>query len=170
MIIYQDIITGDEVFSDSYTKRVEDDVVYVVETKDITVTEGTYVDANVDEDAAEGATSDALDTISETVNNLEHGYNLVKTIFNKKNYLAYLKKYMAAVKAHLEKTNPDRVNPFMQGAREFTKKIMSNFDEYTFYTTESMDPDGIVLLKFWPNGENTPYFYIWKDGLTERAV
>lgn len=45
---------------------------------------------------------------------------------------------MAAVKAHLEKTAPERVADFMKGAQTFAKRVLGNFSEYEFYTTESM--------------------------------
>lgn len=75
---------------------------------------------------------------AQTVNNLEHGYRLQPTSFDKKSYGAHLKTYMGAVKAHLEKTNPTRVAEFMKGAQTFAKRVLGNFSDYEFYTTESM--------------------------------
>lgn len=75
---------------------------------------------------------------AKTVNNLEDGYHLLPTSFDKKSYGAHLKTYMGAVKAHLEKTNPERVADFMKGAQTFAKRVLGNFSEYEFYTTESM--------------------------------
>lgn len=75
---------------------------------------------------------------AQTVNNLENGYRLQVTSFDKKSYGAHLKQYMGAVKAHLEKTAPERVADFMKGAQNFAKKVLGNFSEYEFFTTESM--------------------------------
>lgn len=53
---------------------------------------------------------------------------------------------MKAVKAELQKTNPDRVATFEQEATVFAKKIVTNFKDFEFYTGESMNPDGMVAL------------------------
>lgn len=53
---------------------------------------------------------------------------------------------MKAVKAHLQETNPERVEAFEKGAAAFAKKIIGNFKDYEFYVGESMNPDGMVAL------------------------
>jgi len=53
---------------------------------------------------------------------------------------------MKAVKAELQKTNPDRVATFEKEATNFAKKIVANFKDFEFYTGESMNPDGMVAL------------------------
>lgn len=53
---------------------------------------------------------------------------------------------MKAVKAHLQATNPERVEAFEKGAQAFAKKIIANFKDYEFYIGESMNPDGMVAL------------------------
>ena len=63
---------------------------------------------------------------------------MTATSFDKKSYGAHLKAYMGAIKAHLEKTNPERVTEFMKGAQTFAKRVLGKFDDYEFYTTESM--------------------------------
>lgn len=63
---------------------------------------------------------------------------MTPTSFDKKSYGAHLKQYMAAVKAHLEKSNPERVAEFMKGAQTFAKRVLGKFDDYEFYTCESM--------------------------------
>jgi hypothetical protein len=107
--------------------------------------------------------------------------------------MAYIKGYMGAVKAHLEKTNPDRVKGFMASAQTVVKKILANFDDYRFFTGslpklsafacfvafhadplwcsgESMNTEGIVLLQFYKGEETDPYFWIFKDGLIEEKA
>jgi hypothetical protein len=91
------------------------------------------VEANTEEGEEAVLPADA-----QTVNNLENGYRLQPTAFDKKSYGAHLKAYMGAIKAHLEKTQPERVADFMKGAQTFAKKVIGNFSEYEFFTTESM--------------------------------
>lgn len=72
---------------------------------------------------------------------------------------------MKATKEHLSKTNPERVPVFEKKASEFAKKIIGNFKDYDFYTGESMDPDGMVLLVNFREDGVTPFFILWKDAL-----
>jgi hypothetical protein len=39
---------------------------------------------------------------------------------------------MKAVKEHLSKANPERVNAFEKGAAAFAKKIVANFKDFEF--------------------------------------
>jgi len=84
--------------------------------------------------------------------------------------MSYIKGYMGALKAKLQETKPERVDAFMKGAQTVVKNILAKFDEFEFYTGESMNPDGMVLLKFWKDGATDPTFWIWKDGLVEEKV
>jgi len=167
MIIYKDIITDDEVVSDAYDLKEIDDIAYEVDCKMITIKEGAVdIGANA---SAEEATEE-LEDGSVTVNNVVYSFRLQASQFDKKTYLTYLKGYMKAVKAHLQKRKPERVDAFEKGAQAFAKKIVANFKDYEFYTGESMNPDGIVLLLNYREDGVTPYLTIWRDGLSEMKV
>jgi len=159
MLIFKDLFTEDEMMSDSFPYVLEDDVVYKVTTKVITKSEGDYNTAGDD-------LGEKYDPTSVSVNNLVDAHRLVETPFNKKNFMTYIKGYMTKLKKHLEKENPDRVEGFMKAAQAFVKKIVTDFDQYQFFTGEKMDVDGMVAFLRW-DGE-TPYFYIWKDGLKQE--
>ena len=77
---------------------------------------------------------------------------------------------MKSIKAYLEKNKPERVAPFEKGAQAFAKKIVANFKDYEFYTGESMDPDGMVVLLNYREDGTTPYLIFWKDGLKQVKV
>lgn len=77
---------------------------------------------------------------------------------------------MKAVKGYLAQNNPDRVEAFEKGAQGFAKKIVANFKDYEFYTGESMDPDGMVVLLNYREDGTTPYLIFWKDGLKEVKI
>lgn len=153
MIIYKDVISGDEVLSDSFDFVEVDDIVYEVKTQMIDKKD------DYDEDDQGGQVNNFVDALA-----------LAETTFDKKSYTSYIKGYMQKIKSHLESTNPDRVKPFMTAASGFVKKILTTFDEYEFYTGESMSPDGLVLLKFYKGQEIDPYFYVFKDGLNQEKV
>ncbi|KAF3940123.1 hypothetical protein ABW19_dt0209158 [Dactylella cylindrospora] len=168
MIIFKDIIADDEIVSDVYDPKLIDDIAYEVDCQMITIKQGADVDIGANASAEEAEESLEDGTIN--VNNVVYSFRLQSTSFDKKSYLTYLKGYMKAVEAKLKETDPDRVAAFKTGAQAFAKKIVANFKDYEFYTGESMNPDGMVLLLNYRDDGITPFFTIWKDGLKEEKV
>jgi len=163
MLLYEDILTGDEMFSDAFPIKLVDDVAYEVECQTITVKEGADVDIGANPSAEE--TEDALADGAKTVNNVAHSFRLQQTTFDKKTYLAYLKGYMKAVKGKIPEDEKERVEKFEKAAQAFAKKIITKFADYEFFTGESQNPDGMVALLNYREDGITPYFTFWKDGL-----
>ncbi|CAK9786212.1 translationally controlled tumor-associated [Cutaneotrichosporon oleaginosum] len=167
MLVFEDVLTGDEMLSDAYDIKTVDDVVYEVDCQMIIVKEGDVdIGANPSAEEAE----EALEAGAEQVNNVVHSFRLQSTQFDKKSYLTYLKGYMKAVKAKLETTKPERVPVFEKAAAAFAKKIVTNFKDYEFYTGESMDTEGMVALLNYREDGITPYLTFWKDGLREVKI
>ncbi|KAI4526561.1 translationally controlled tumor-associated [Schizophyllum commune Tattone D] len=164
MLLYEDILTGDEMFSDAFPIKLVDDTVYEVDCQMIVVKEG---DVDIGANPSQEEQDEAIENGAQQVNNVVHSFRLQSTQFDKKSYLTYLKGYMKAVKAKLAETNPDRVSAFEKGAADYAKKIIGNFKDYEFYTGESMNPDGMVALLNYREDGTTPYFTFWKDGLKE---
>jgi hypothetical protein len=162
MLLYSDIITGDEMFSDAFPVKVIDDIAYEVDCQMIIVKEGADIDIGANPSAEDQ--EEALDEGATTVNNVIHSFRLQQTSFDKKSYLTYLKAYMKEIKSKLE---PERVAAFEAGASAFAKKIVANFKDFEFYTGESMNPDGMIALLNYRADGITPYFTFWKDGLKE---
>jgi len=165
MLLYSDILTDDEMFSDAFPMKLIDDIAYEVDCQTITVKAGADVDIGGNPSAEEG--EEALEDGASQVNNVVHSFRLGKTTFDKKSFMTYLKGYMKSVKAKLAQTNPDRVEAFEKGAQAYAKKIVANFKDFEFYTGESMNPDGMVALLNYRADGITPYFTFWKDGLKE---
>lgn len=165
MLLYTDILCGDEMFSDAFPIKVVDDVVFEVDCQLVTVKAGADVDIGANPSAEEQ--DEALEEGASQVNNVAHSFRLQSTTFDKKSYLTYLKGYMKAVKTELAKSNPERVDAFEKGAQTYAKKIVSNFKDFEFYTGESMNPDGMIALLNYREDGITPYFTFWKDGLKE---
>ncbi|KAF4449857.1 putative IgE-dependent histamine-releasing factor [Fusarium austroafricanum] len=170
MIIYKDILNGDELISDSYDLKVVDGIVYEA---DCAMIEEGGVNVDIGANAsAEEAAEDLDDTVVK-VNNIVSSFRLQSTTFDKKSYLAYLKGYMKAVKAALQERNAsaDEISAFEKGAQKYVKEtILANFKDFEFYTGESMDPDGMVVLLNYREDGVTPYVIVWKHGLTEMKV
>jgi len=169
MIIYKDLVTGDEVLSDSYPMKLVDDIVYEAEGEKIQVG-GEEIDIGANPSAEDG--EDALDDNKQMVLNIAHSFRLSETSFDKKSYLGHLKGYMKNIKKKLEEngSSPEEVKAFETGAAAYAKKIIANFKDYEFLIGESMDPDGMVLLLNYREDGITPYVTVWKHGLTEMKV
>jgi len=169
MIIYKDIITGDEIISDSYSLKEVDGVAYEVNCKKISIgNENIDIGANPSaEEAEEGVEDNATLVID-----VAHSFRLNETSFDKKSYLSHLKTYMKGVKEAMKKkgASDDEIKEFEKGAQSFAKKILGNFKDYEFLIGESMDPDGMVILLNYREDGITPYVTVWKHGLTEMKV
>ncbi|KAK7060600.1 hypothetical protein VNI00_001366 [Paramarasmius palmivorus] len=165
MLLYSDVVSGDEMFSDAFPIKLVDDIVYEVDCSLITVKPGADIDIGANPSAEEQ--DEALEDGATQVNNVVFSFRLQSTSFDKKSFLTYLKGYMKAVKAHLAEKAPDRVEAFEKGAQAYAKKVVANFKDFEFYTGESMNPDGMVALLNYREDGITPYFTFWKDGLKE---
>jgi hypothetical protein len=79
---------------------------------------------------------------------------------------------MKAVKEALKNKGADEetIKEFEAGAQKFAKKIIANFKDYEFFTGESMNPDGMIVLLNYREDGVTPYVTVWKHGLEEMKV
>ncbi|KAJ3509067.1 hypothetical protein NM208_g15720 [Fusarium decemcellulare] len=170
MIIFKDILTGDELISDSYDLKEIDGIVYEA---DCAMIEEGGVSVDIGANASAEEAEEALDDQVTKVNNIVNSFRLQSTSFDKKSFLTYLKGYMKAVKAALQEKNApaDTITAFEKGAQTYVKeKLLPNFKDFEFYTGESMNPDGMVVLLNYREDGVTPYIIVWKHGLTEMKV
>ncbi|KAF2764505.1 microtubule/calcium-binding protein [Teratosphaeria nubilosa] len=169
MIIYKDVITGDELISDSYDLKEIDGVIYEADCKKIAVGGETFdTGANASAEEAEEGADDQVQQVIDVV----HSFRLNETSFDKKSYLGHLKTYMKKVKEAIKARggSEEEVAEFEKGASSYAKKIVGNFKDYEFLIGESMDPDGMVILLNYREDGVTPYVTIWKHGLKEEKV
>lgn len=153
--------------SDAYDIKEVDGVIYEADCQMVTVGNG---DVDIGGNPSAEGGDDDLDDGVETVNNVVYSFRLQQTQFDKKSFLTYIKGYMKRVKAHLQETNPDQIEAFEKGAQTYVKKVIGSFNDWDFYTGESMDPDAmLVLLNYRENG-TTPYVAIWKHGVKETKI
>ncbi|KAM3934370.1 translationally-controlled tumor protein isoform 2-T2 [Leptodactylus fuscus] len=166
MIIYRDLLTGDEMFSDIYViKEVLEGLCFEVEGKMVSRKEGEIDDALIGANASAEGGDESIESTLVTGVDVVLNHHLQETCFTKDAFKVYIKDYMKAIKCKLEKDNPDRVKPFMTGAAGKIKDILGNFKNYQFFTGESMNPEGMVgLLDFREDGI-TPFMTFFKDGL-----
>ncbi|ODV95874.1 hypothetical protein PACTADRAFT_40876 [Pachysolen tannophilus NRRL Y-2460] len=168
MIIYKDVISGDELLSDAYDIKEVDGAILEADCAMVQVGNGDVdIGANP---SAEGGDDDAAEDGVETVNNVVYSFRLQKTSFDKKSFLTYIKSYMKSVKQYLVKNNPDQIEAFEKGATAYVKKVVGSFKDWDFYTGESMDPDGMVVLLNYREDGTTPFVAIWKHGVSEEKI
>jgi hypothetical protein len=170
MIIYKDIITEDEIISDSYDLKLIDDIVYEA---DCAMIEEGAVNVDTGANASAEEAEEALEDAAVKVNNIVNSFRLQSTSFDKKGYLTYLKGYMKAVKTKLQEQgkSEEEIKAFETGASKYVKdKLLPNFKDFEFYTGESMDPDGMVVLLNYREDGITPYVVVWKHGVKEEKV
>lgn len=167
MIIFKDIISGDELLSDAYDQQLVDDVIYEADC-DLVKIGGDNVNIGANPSAEDG--DDDLEEGQEIVNNVVYSFRLQQTAFDKKSFLTYIKGYMKAIKKQLQETDPEAIPVFEKGASTYVKKVVSSFNDWEFFTGESMNPDGmLVLLNYRENG-TTPYVAIWKHGVIAEKI
>ena len=167
MIIYKDIISGDELLSDAYNIKEVDDVIYEADCAMVKVG-GDSVDIGANPSAEGG--DEELDDGAEIVNNVVYSFRLQPTGFDKKSFLTYIKGYMKSIKAKLQESNPDAVPTFEKGAQAYVKKVVGSFKDWEFFTGESMDPDGMVVMLNYREDGTTPFVAIWKHGVSEEKI
>ncbi|XP_017279410.1 translationally-controlled tumor protein homolog [Kryptolebias marmoratus] len=165
MIIYKCLISNDEMFSDTFkVKESESGIFYEVEGQTVIRKElfsDDLISANASaEEASEASESSTVSGVDIILN-----HHLCETPFDKKQYMAYIKEYVKAIKAKLQETNPGRVESFMADVQPEVKKVIANIKNYQFFTGESMNPEGMVGLLDYREDGITPFMLFFKDGL-----
>jgi len=169
MRIYKDIITGDEIFSDTYKIKLVSDIMYEVYGKVETRKLGDVqlAGSNPSAEEAEEGTDEAVESGVDIVLN----HRLAETFFaDKKQYTVYLKDYMKKIVAKLEETSPDQVDVFKTSCNTVMKDILGRFKDLQFYTGESMDCDGLIAMLEYReiDGASVPVLMAFKHGLEEE--
>ncbi|QEU59787.1 Tma19 [Kluyveromyces lactis] len=167
MIIYTDIISGDELLSDAYDLKLVDGVIYEADC-DMVKVGGDNIDIGANPSAEDG--DDDVEDGTELVNNVVHSFRLQQTAFDKKSFLTYIKGYMKEIKGRLQESNPDEVSVFEKGAQAYVKKVIGSFKDWEFFTGESMDPDGMLVLLNYREDGTTPFVAIWKHGVKAEKI
>ncbi|EDX15665.1 GD11927 [Drosophila simulans] len=146
MKIYKDIITGDEMFADTYKMKLVDDVIYEVYGKLITRQgddirlEGANASAEEADEGTDITSESGVDVV------LNHRLTECFAFGDKKSYTLYLKDYMKKVLAKLEEKSPDQVDIFKTNMNKAMKDIPGRFKELQFFPGETLDCDGMVAL------------------------
>ncbi|KAL9117221.1 MAG: hypothetical protein Q9187_006244, partial [Circinaria calcarea] len=170
MIIYKDIVSGDEIISDTWELKEVDDAVYEVDCKRVTKgIDNIDIGANPSAEEAEEGVEDGQKQVIDVVDAFRLNYmgdepSGTRLFTTKKDYLGALKTYMKKVVEKLKEGGADEatIKKFQTGAQNYyTKHIAPNFKDFDFYVGESMDTDGMIVLLNYREDGITPYITIW---------
>lgn len=167
MIVYRDILSGDEMLSDAFKLvPVVDDEGNTVEG--LMMCESKMINKNSDDvdvgcgNAFGGSGEDeGVDSAAVTVNNVIDGFQYTETqIGAPADFKAWIKEYMNAVVLKLrEKGTPkEEIQAFKASAPNVAKFFLKNFSDVQFYLGPSFCADSMVF-SIYPDGAVTPNFY-----------
>ena len=163
MLLYIDVFTGDEVGSDAFpVEEIGGGVALEFTASKITVDGGAGFAAGDDDD---------LDDAAKEVFNIIHANNLKETFFSdKKEFKTIMKDYVKRLKVWMDENKPDEVADWMKAVGPYMKSVFKSFDEYTFYTGESQDPEGMLILCKWSADGMSCNFIYMKAGLRSQRM
>ena len=162
--------------SDSFDLKLVDGAVYEVDCARITIGNdniGTpasflttalpqaltrpFADIGANPSAEDGGDEGTDDTASTAID-VVHSFRLQPTFFDKKTYMAFLKQYIKKVKEHMKSrdASEDEIKEFETGVKSYVSSDTFKKFKYDFYTGESMDTDGMVVLLNY-RADDTPY-------------
>ena len=113
------------------------------------------------------------ETSGETVNDVIKTFNYVETNFDKKmDYVKYFKGYLKALKAIIEKENPDQLKQFQKDAGAFMKHFMSmKKGDLGFWMNEKNSVEGYIPWGYWkPDSADPPVFMYFSWGLNTTKI
>ena len=180
MKIFKDVITGDEMLSDTFQMTVEyEEAIYKVPSRNRPKDDLGNVDVgcgdafNKKEGEEEAPAQEGVEMVLDVIANSE----LKQINMSKKEFMAYIKDYFKKIIAYLEENGKkDRVDGFKKGAQAFIKFIVPKYDDIELYTGAHGENDdgeivGGICISYWEDEEaKGPMFYFFKDGLKEEAV
>jgi len=167
MIIYEDVFTGLEVFSDAYPCKLIDNFVWEADCKMITIDNAIDESAIGGNASAEGGDDGGADDTKETVNNLVFGFKLQPYELDKKAYkkhiMDYGKKLVDKLKA--DGASEEEVNAFKTKMAKKCGEIVKNFGDYDVFINHEYNEDGMLPLLNYREDGTTPYFTYFAAGL-----
>lgn len=177
MLIFKDIITNDELFTDSNPVELIDDCLYEVKCTHVSRKHGDIVLAGSNP-SAEGDDDDAggCDEATESGLDLVLNQKLQATSFSKADYKTYLKTYTKSLQDKWKEMglSEDELKEYKEKFTLAAKKVLPKLDDVEYYVGESCNPDGMVALLEYrdkPDGSGEEAIMMFfKHGLEREKV
>lgn len=173
MIVYRDVITGDEMLSSAYPLRqvVDEEGNEVAGlmccSSKMIAKGGDDIDIGCG-NAFGGDAGDDGPSTTEMVNNVIESFQYNETqIGTAADFKAWIKDYMNSVRNFMrEKGKPkEEIQAFMAMAPGIAKFFLKRFSDVQFYLGPSFNPESMVF-SIYADGETTPDFYFIMPGFT----
>ncbi|XP_055816670.1 translationally-controlled tumor protein homolog [Solanum dulcamara] len=165
MLVYQDLLTGDELLSDSFPyKELENGMIWEVQGK--WVVQGA-VDVNIGANpSAEGGGDDeGVDDQAVKVVDIVDTFRLQEQpTFDKKQFVTFIKRYIKNLTPKLEGEAQDA---FKKNIESATKFLLPKLKDFQFFVGESMHDDGALVFAYYKEGATDPTFLYLAPGLKE---
>ncbi|KAL7105934.1 hypothetical protein ACP275_07G078500 [Erythranthe tilingii] len=165
MLVYQDLLTGDELLSDSFPyKEIENGGLWEVDGKWV-VTGSVDVDIGANPSAEGGGEDEGVDDQAVKVVDIVDTFRLQEQPpFDKKQFVAYIKKYIKLLSAKLEGEQLEQFKKSIEGA---TKYLLGKIKDLQFFVGESMHDDSTLVFAYYKEGATDPTFLYFPHGLKE---
>ncbi|CAO2832825.1 unnamed protein product [Amaranthus hypochondriacus] len=164
MLLYQDILTGDELLSDSFRyHELFEGCLWEVPGK--WVQQG-LVDFDIGANpSAEGGEDEPIDDQAVRVVDIVDTFRLQEQpAFNKKQFIGWVKKY---IKLLTEKLDAETVDVFKKNVEPATKFLLSKLSDLQFFVGESMGDDAAIVFAYYKDDATNPTFLYFSHGLKE---
>ncbi|KAI4317584.1 hypothetical protein L6164_025445 [Bauhinia variegata] len=165
MLVYQDLLTGDELLSDSFNyKEIENGVLWEVEGKWV-VQGAVDVDIGANPSAEGGDEDEGVDDQAVKVVDIVDTFRLQEQpAFDKKQFVAYIKKF---IKTLTPKLTPEQQDHFKKNIEGATKYLLSKLSDLQFFVGESMHDDATLVFAYYKDGATDPTFLYFAQALKE---
>lgn len=176
MIIYKDLITGDEMFTDSNKLTLVDDCLYEVLCTHVTRRQGEIVLPGANPSAEDEPEAGGSDEQVESGLDLVLNQRLNPTSFDKSTYKTYLKTYTKSLQEKWKsmELSEEQMAEYKDKFMAAVKKVLPKLDDVEFYVGESCNPDGMVALLEYrdkPDGSGEEALMLFfKHGLEAEKV
>ncbi|PKA62961.1 Translationally-controlled tumor protein like [Apostasia shenzhenica] len=165
MLVYQDLLTGDELLSDSFPyKEIENCMLWEVQGKWV-VHGAINVDIGANPSAEGGHEDEGVDDQSVKVVDIVDTFRLQEQpSFNKKEFVTFMKRYIKNLTPKLEHEKQELFKKHIENA---TKFLLSKLNDLQFFVGESMHDDGATVFAYYKEGATDPTFLYFAYGLKE---
>ncbi|KAF2313887.1 hypothetical protein GH714_018600 [Hevea brasiliensis] len=155
MLVYQDLLTGDELLSDSFPyKEIQNGMLWEVEGKTLVQILLLRVEKKMGVDDQAVKVVDIVDTFR-----LQE-----QPAFDKKQFVTYMKRYIKLLTPKLDEEKQETFKKNIEGA---TKFLLSKLSDLQFFVGESMHDDGSLVFAYYKEGATDPTFLYFAYGLKE---
>ncbi|KAK1315821.1 hypothetical protein QJS10_CPA05g00415 [Acorus calamus] len=165
MLVYQDVLTSDELLSDSFPyKEIENGILWEVEGKWV-VQGAVDVDIGANPSAEGGDEDEGVDDQAVKVVDIVDTFRLQEQpAFDKKQFVTYIKRFIKLLSSKLDEEQQEAFKKNIEGA---TKYLLSKLKDLQFFVGESMHDDSSLVFAYYKEGATDPTFLYFAHALKE---